>query len=168
MEIVFLRHGKAEPLSDAQPDIARELTSLGQKKMKQAARGLANCLFPEGKILIWTSPATRARQTAQLLKDEFGKRAGVRVVDAVASGTLEELKSEWSGLPEDAILFIVGHEPMLGEWVKALCGAQVSLRPASAASVVFDGPTGLLDWFMRVSVMARLGPATAAKRRQRA
>ena len=167
MEIVFLRHGKAEPPSDAKPEVARELTSLGRKKIKQAARGLAASLFPGGKILIWTSPTTRTQQTAQLLKDEFGKRAAVKVVDAVASGTLDELRSEWSVLPADAILFIVGHEPMLGEWIKALCGAHLSLRPASAAAVTFDDHTGLLEWFMRSGVMARLGVTATAKRRQR-
>lgn len=166
MEIIFFRHGKAEPISDAQPDIARELTSIGCKKVKQAARGIAKCLFPECKILIWTSPATRAEQTAQLLKAEFGKRASVRIIDALYSCTLDEVRSEWSGLPSDTVLFIVGHEPMLGDWIHALCGATVQLRPASAASVNFDGQTCLLDWFMRAGVMARLNTPRVAKRRQ--
>ena len=37
MELVFMRHGKAEPRSDAKADFDRELTSVGQKKIKQAA-----------------------------------------------------------------------------------------------------------------------------------
>ena len=32
MELVFIRHGKAEPRSDAKPDFERELTSIGRKK----------------------------------------------------------------------------------------------------------------------------------------
>lgn len=168
MEVIFFRHGKAEPASDAQSDIARELTSLGRKKLKQAARGLASCLFPEDKILIWTSPAVRSRQTADILKEAFGKRAGIRVVDAVAADTLAELKSEWSALPDETILFIVGHEPMLSDWVKSLSGAYLPFRPASAACLCFDGHVGQLEWFMRVGVMSRLGLAPVSKRRQRA
>ena len=167
MNIVFLRHGKAEPPSDAQPDVTRELTSIGRKKMKQAARGLANVLFPDVDILIWTSPATRARQTAQLLKDEFGKRAVVRVVDILAVGTLVELRSELSSLPAESTLFLVGHEPMISGWVKSMCGADIVFRPASAAAITLDGDTGLLNWFMRVGILAHLGAITMPKRRQR-
>ena len=170
MEIILFRHGKAETYSDAKPDFDRELTSLGQKKMKQAARGLAGCLFPEGNIIIWTSPLVRAKQTAQILKTAFGKRATLLVVDAAATGTLEEIASEWAGLPEESTLIVVGHEPMISDWTKALCGAHISFRPASAASIAFDGEnrrSGQLFWFMRVGVMARLGLSASTKRRQR-
>lgn len=170
MELILFRHGKAETYSDAKPDFDRELTSIGQKKMKQAARGIAGCLFPEGNITIWTSPLVRAKQTAQILKSTFGKRANLLVVDAVASGTLEEIAAEWDGLPEEAVLIIVGHEPMISEWTKALSGAHIAFRPASAASITFDignRRSGQLSWFMRVGVMARLGMSATTKRRQR-
>ena len=171
MEIIFFRHGKAEPYSDAKQDFERELTSIGLKKMKQAARGLACCMFPECTVQIWTSPLVRARQTAQILKSAFGKRANLHVVDAIASGSLEELTAEWAGLPEDAILIVVGHEPMMSEWTQSMTGSELSFRPASAASVVLscdNRRTGLLSWFMRVGVMARLASSFEAKRRKRA
>ena len=169
MEVVLFRHGKAEPYSDAKRDSERELTSVGQKKMKQAARGIVKCLFPGCDIQIWTSPLARAQQTAQIIKSEFGKRAALRIVDAVESGSLEELSSEWAALPEDTVLIIVGHEPMMSEWTKALSGASLAFRPGSAASIILDGEnrrTGLLSWFMRVGVMARLCSPSVTKRRK--
>jgi len=166
MEIVFFRHGKAEPYSDAKPDYERELTSIGQKKMKQAARALAGSLFRDCNILIWTSPLVRARQTAQILKTAFGKRATLHVADAIASGSLEELAAEWDALPEDTVLTVVGHEPMISEWTKAMSGASLNFRPASAASIILAGDNrrvGTLSWFMRVGVMTRLVSPPAAK-----
>ena len=171
MEIVFLRHGKAELFSENKPDFERELTEEGRKKMKQAAEGLACCLFPEHKVQIWTSPFVRTCQTAQLLKAAFGKRAKLRTVEAVASGSLRDLSPEWADLPEETVLIIVGHEPMISEWTKSLSGASAVFRPGSAASVVFSGENrqdGLLSWFMRVGVLGRLDPSAVAKRRKRA
>ena len=59
MDLILMRHGKAELRSDAKPDFERELTSIGRKKIKQAARGLACSLYKGRDVQIWTSPAVR-------------------------------------------------------------------------------------------------------------
>ena len=74
MELVLMRHGKAEPRTDAKADFERELTSIGRKKVKQAARGLAQCLYSGRDIMIWSSPLLRAVQTAEIIRGAFGKK----------------------------------------------------------------------------------------------
>ena len=78
-----MRHGKAEPRSDAKPDFERELTSVGRKKVKQAAQGLARCLYNDRNVQIWSSPVKRALQTAELVRNEFGKKNQVQIRDVI-------------------------------------------------------------------------------------
>ena len=83
MDLILMRHGKAELRSDAKPDFERELTSIGRKKIKQAARGLACSLYKGRDVQIWTSPAVRTLQTAELLRLAFGKKCKLHVADAI-------------------------------------------------------------------------------------
>lgn len=170
MELVFIRHGKAEIRSDAKNDFERELTPLGKKKMKQAAQGLAKTLYTGRNILIWSSPTKRTLQTADILKSAFGKKSALQIVDAIIDGDFAGLRSAWIQIPTIDVLFIVGHEPSLSEWTQKICGAALAFRPGSAASITLDAPEqtiGSLAWFMRVGVMGRLVPPPPAPRRQR-
>ena len=85
MDLILMRHGKAELRSDAKPDFERELTSIGRKKIKQAARGLACSLYKGRDVQIWTSPAVRTLQTAELLRLAFGN-GYILVCDHFESG----------------------------------------------------------------------------------
>jgi phosphohistidine phosphatase len=170
MELVLMRHGKAETRSDAKADFDRELTSIGRKKVKQAARGLAHCLFPGRDILIWTSPSLRTVQTAEILREAFGKKAKLQIKDAIADGNLTELQLEWARTPSLDVLVVVGHEPMISDWTEKMSDSALGFRPASAASILFetsDRLTGSLAWFMRAGVMARLCPMLSPQRHQR-
>jgi len=170
VEVVLMRHGKAEPRSNAKADFERELTSIGRKKTKQAARGLANCLYIGRDIQIWTSPAMRAVQTAEILREGFGKKVKVAVIDALADGRLEDLQSEWSKIPALDVLIVVGHEPMISEWTAKMSNAALVFGPASAASILLENAelnVGSLAWFMRAGVMAQLCPPSVSQRRQR-
>lgn len=171
MELVLMRHGKAETRSDAKSDFERELTSVGRKKVKQAARGLARCLFPGRDVLIWTSPSIRTLQTAEILRTAFGRKTKIHVMDAIADGKLAELQTEWAKNPSIDVLIIVGHEPMISEWTKNISDADIVFRPASVASIFLENheqPVGSLDWFMRAGVLAGLCPSVCPHRRQRA
>ncbi|NMC33134.1 MAG: hypothetical protein GYA36_11875 [Veillonellaceae bacterium] len=171
MELIFMRHGKAEPRSDAKPDFERELTSVGRKKVKQAAHGMAHCLYDGRNVQIWSSPVKRALQTAELVRMEFGKKIKVQVMDAIANGVLADLQQEWAPIADLDVLVVVGHEPLLSEWTEKLSGAAISFRPASAASILLETPeqsAGSLAWFMRAGILARLCPPVAPQRRYRA
>ncbi len=170
MELILMRHGKAEPRSDAKPDLERELTSIGRKKIKQAARGLAGSLYKGRDVQIWTSPAVRTMQTAELLRQAFGKKCKLHVADAILEGKLAELQTEWIKSPSPDVVIVVGHEPSMSEWTEKLSGAALLFRPGSAASIQLAEPEhtiGSLGWFMRVGVMATLVPLAASQRSQR-
>lgn len=66
MRLWLLRHGQA--VERAASDAERELTEAGRLEVRQAARRLAG--RPLAAIL--ASPYVRARQTAELVRDELG------------------------------------------------------------------------------------------------
>lgn len=170
MDLILMRHGKAEPRSDAKADFERELTSIGRKKMKQAAHGLANSLYKGRDVQIWTSPTVRTLETGEILRAAFGKKTRLHVVSAIAEGNWSDLREEWLKTPGLDTLIIVGHEPSMSEWTQKTSGAALAFRPGSAASIVLADPEqtiGSLAWFMRVGVMSQLGPLTHSQRTQR-
>jgi len=110
MKLFLMRHGHAAADAD---DARRQLSSRGT----EATRRIAGFLKTSGALAavqeIWYSQLVRARQTAELMREELGSAArlvetpGLRPGDdAVAvADRLERL---------DHGLLIVGHEPQLG------------------------------------------------------
>lgn len=105
MELILWRHAEAE---DGTPDMARELTSKGQKQAKHMAAWLKPRL-PEGtRILV--SPAQRTQQTAAALGVDFS------TLQALAPDASAEAVLAAAGWPHHAhSALIVGHQPTLGE-----------------------------------------------------
>lgn len=104
MDLILWRHADAE---DSVPDMARKLTSKGEKQAEQMAAWLQQHLPKETKIFV--SPAKRAQQTAQALSADF------ETVPALAPGAQAAsilAVAEW---PEaKGAVLIVGHQPGLG------------------------------------------------------
>ena len=99
MELILMRHGKAELRSDAKPDFEREDRPITVRAAAWAARGLACSLYKGRDVQIWTSPAVRTLQTAELLRLAFGKKCKLHVADAILEGKLADLQAEWKKTP---------------------------------------------------------------------
>lgn len=104
MELVLWRHADAEV---GVMDMKRELTDKGRKQAAKMARWLRPRL--EGQWLVLSSPAVRARQTAEALDLEVDVRSALGT-----SATEEALLNEagWPAGEQNVIL--VGHQPTLG------------------------------------------------------
>jgi phosphohistidine phosphatase len=166
IRILLVRHGlagKADPKAHPDDD-TRPLTAKGRKAFKKAARGLrAQSVAP---ALILTSPALRARQTAELLADGLGlKEKAIRampelhhsVPPAKALARLARMR-----LPR--ALALVGHEPWLGEFLSLLIAggadtARAELDKGGAGLVHADSPAkrgGVLVWLLTQEQLASL------------
>ncbi len=159
MELVLLRHAKAEEESASLPDERRELVPKGRKRAQAIAGGLARLLSGTGSIEIWTSPALRSRQTAEIIADELGGLT-VKEHGAIYAGSLESLIAAWTGRAEDATIVVVGHEPYLGIWARQLADVTVPFKKCAAAAFTLTPPdysTGTLRWFAAPKVLAALG-----------
>lgn len=119
MELILLRHGKAEDFSPG-GDSARELVDKGRRQARKAAGLLKRAkLLPD---IVLTSPMVRARQTA----DEFTTTAGMPgpVIQGWLACGMDAATAlnELAGFGEFKRVMIVGHEPDFSELIHAILG----------------------------------------------
>jgi len=116
MRIYLVRHAIAEPREapGITSDAARELTPEGKSKMQRAVKGLVNLKLPLDRI--WTSPARRARQTADILAQAFPAAGSAHTHRSLAvEGNLDQVIRLLSDHSTYEHVALVGHEPNLGE-----------------------------------------------------
>lgn len=115
MDLILWRHAEAQELGDGQDDLARDLTSRGEKQATRMANWLDRQL-PEGaRILV--SPSRRTEQTAQALQRKFKIRP-----ELAPDATVEQLLQlvQWPLAKHPVV--VVGHQPTLGQTVAQLLG----------------------------------------------
>lgn len=139
--VLLVRHGKAED-SHSLGDAARALTAEGRDEFRGHARQLARYLTLQG---IYTSPAVRAVQTAELLAEACGvsqiEVRGELEMDAASARSIEALcRAAGPGYA------LVGHNPSMAEALGHLVGHPGSapqFRKGGAAALT-PGPS--LPW----------------------
>ncbi len=156
MDIYIVRHGKAgKSTSDLLEDNARRLTKKGRAEVKMVARWLKKKGVSWDKIA--TSPLPRAWETADIIASEQDPRPPVETWECLSiGGNRQELRRnliEWRDLPS---VLIVGHEPMLSDFVGNLTavssnasivlgkGSIAKVRDVSCEGVL----SGTLEWLV--------------------
>jgi phosphohistidine phosphatase len=162
--LYVMRHGIAEDAQPGQGDEARALTEEGLRKTRAAAAGLRQLgVAPQ---LILTSPLRRAVQTAEIVADvlDSGKP---EIFPQLAPGY--GASETFRHLPSKGRLhqvFLVGHQPDLGELAAYLLTGDPHLAPlpfkkAAVAAIAVDAlpPThgGLLEWFLTGRQLRAIG-----------
>ena len=166
MKLLIVRHADAgdrdEFAKSGQPDHLRPLSEKGRKQMKDACDGLRK-LVPSADLIV-TSPYVRAVQTAEIVRDVYGKTPHDE------TGTLEpeespaEFESWLKSQPDHEVVVAVGHEPNLGilaTWfMTGIEGSRVNLKKGGACLLDFDGDAkkgaGTLRWLMGPKELAAL------------
>ena len=163
-QVLIVRHAIAQEREAAAasgvPDAQRALTGKGRQRMRAAARGLA-LLVPELELII-SSPLRRARQTAEILAENYGG-LDVKESEALSPGApAASLYRRLTGAPRRVAL--VGHEPDLGEWVsRALARGRSSFihfKKGGACLLAFPAEPAAaqaeLIWFCPPAVLRQL------------
>ena len=167
MNLYIMRHGIAAAVTDSgTQDDERPLTHKGIKRMRRAARGIAQLKIPIDGIL--TSPVLRARQTAEIVANRLGLEAQLEAISGLApESTVEQLLFSLTRFREREHLLLVGHEPLLSQTVGSLlvggAGApiEIALRKGSLCRVEINnlppsGP-GILHWHLTPKQLRLLG-----------
>lgn len=161
MELLLIRHGKAEEHGHPFGDGARALTEKGHLQARKVGQFLRRQdLVPD---LVLCSPLVRARETAELVCEEAGVDAPV-VQEWLACGmdgeeALRELGA-YAGTMETVA--IVGHEPDFSSLLGHILGARqgyVQVKKASVILVRVQAPRagGLLQFSIWPSMLPDLG-----------
>ena len=161
MRLLIVRHAAAvEAGTPAFSEETRPLTPDGEKKFKIAAQGLAR--IAEAPRALLTSPLVRARQTAQIASQAWG-RPKPKTLDALATGSLEDVLDAVREYPDDATVAVFGHEPQVSALLARVLGTHASERlgfkKGGAALVELEeGPehAGRLVWFLPPGVLREL------------
>ena len=132
--LLILRHAKAKRGPEYSSDANRPLSKQGKEdaiRVGQVYREMG--LLPD---TVLSSPAKRARQTAERFCQAAGYAGEIHFRDKLYSGGLSEHVAALRELPDTAqIALLVGHNPALEELLTYLTLQSASLPTAALAQV---------------------------------
>ena len=119
MDLILWRHAEAQEWTPGCDDMARRLTSRGEKQAARMAGWLDRQLPDNTRILV--SPARRTEQTASALGRKFKVRA-----ELAPGGTVAQLLEVAQWPDAKGCVLVVGHQPILGQTIAQLIGLSVT------------------------------------------
>ena len=165
MSIYLFRHAEAHPYGTEGigSDEERYLTEYGKEMTRWVCRGLIRLGVQCDEI--WHSPLVRAVETAEIVSAEMKCGKLVCEQGLADEEEMEDLFESLGKLDREKDVFLVGHQPYLGEWLGLLLsgeeGCDVSVSKSGVARLdPIEGcipPRAELKWLMRGKHLALLG-----------
>ena len=137
--LVLVRHGKAENARDDSSDLYRELTPDGRHALEIAFPRTFSLLEDYDDVNVWSSPAVRAMQTAQVIANVLGVD-GIEVDQTLYDQNVDAILAQISTTPEETVV-IVGHVPSLDVLATHLLGREVRLSKGAALALELSQPS---------------------------
>jgi phosphohistidine phosphatase len=135
--VLILRHAKSSWSDSGLADIDRPLNKRG----KRDAPRIGTLLREEDSVpdLILSSPALRARKTAEAVGESSGYEGEIEINDDFYPGDPQAYIETLQSLPDDIqSVMVVGHNPGLEELLDTLTGESAALPTAALAKVQFS------------------------------
>ncbi len=135
--LLILRHAKSSWKNEKLKDFDRPLKHRGEESAKVIGKVLMMAeLVPQ---VILSSPAQRAKQTAELVAEESKFKGELKFVESYYMGEPEDYIAALKELPDEIErVMIVGHNPGLEALLQLLDGKVDSLPTGSLAYLVLD------------------------------
>ncbi len=135
--LVLLRHGKSD-WSGGEADMSRPLATRGRRQAPDTGRWLAgHCAAIDLAVV---SPATRARETWDLVAAELDPAPSTRVDDRVYAASARDLLDVVAELGDvTRTVVLVGHNPGLEDLAGMLTGKPVRLLTSAVAVLGVPG-----------------------------
>ena len=135
MELIFIRHAKAEERREGLVDIDRHLTDKGKEKYAKLLPELEEKLGPL-KERNFVSGQVRLTEHKKLpLAADKLKLEEPRIHEFIYTGEIEKFLEALKTVQDDATLLVFGHEPTLSEWVYEFTGESRRMRKGSMVSM---------------------------------
>lgn len=132
--LLLMRHAKASPSTTGVADFDRSLIDEG----RDAAARIGKFLKREELTvdLALTSPAARARETIETVLEAAGISVTVRADDRLYEGGAVHILEVLSEVDDSLkTILVVGHNPVLEEFVQLSTGENVHLSPGTCAHI---------------------------------
>ena len=137
LELLLVRHGKAEDRSAEIDDTERQLTDTGKEEFTDFISSVKKHLETDLDIQVWTSPLERAKQTAAILTEQMGWPEATEK-EFLASGNLRTFLNEVKNVAADTRVVCVGHKPIQGDWVGVLTSRPYAFKKGGVALIRLD------------------------------
>ena len=168
MNLYLMRHAIAVASDEEvlESDSERPLSAKGIKRLRRATRGLRRLEIPFDSLL--TSPATRARQTADILAEHLDLERKLEEISGLApENSVDNLMFGLTRFRSCEHLLLVGHEPLLSHTAVFLLGAKknesfgIELKKGGICRIEIDGlppdQPGTLHWLLAPKHLRLLG-----------
>lgn len=164
IQLILIRHGIAENIAEDGTDFNRKLTNEGREKLKRRLPNLKSKVQYLENSQIWTSPLLRAKETAEILSESLSIEE-IRYYDFVAEGSYDEFLTMVNLAEENTTIFVVGHQPYLGDWSYELTKKSIPFKKGAGASFTIENVSqdGIknkeidFDWYLEPKEMERIG-----------
>lgn len=135
MELIFVRHAKAEERRDNLDDRQRHLTEKGKAKFTQLMPQLLEKLSPSKDLpyIIWSSPANRAIETAEIVAQSLEHLIDDQY-EFIYTGDFEAFTTALQEVDDKVTLILVGHEPTWSTWSAKLANRSIDYKKGGIAS----------------------------------
>lgn len=135
--LLLMRHAKSDWGDVSLRDFDRPLAERGERDAPRMARELsARGPLPD---LIISSPAVRARQTAEAVIRASGLNVPLEFESSIYEASTSELMKVARSIPDaPACAMLVGHNPGFEGMVARLTGAEERMPTAAIACIEFD------------------------------
>lgn len=147
--LILVRHAKTEARSPEIEDHQRQLTTAGIRSAKAALPRALSLVENPKEWRIWSSPALRAWQTAEIAADAMGLKE-IEKNPNLYSDEVLALKKALDD--EKGNLVLVGHNPYLEEFADELAPHHLQLNKSAVACYIFpegDLHSAELAWFVQ-------------------
>ncbi len=169
--ILILRHAKSDWSNPALADFDRPLAKRGLKDAPRMGKALAR--FGQTPDIIISSPARRAKQTAELAAQACNFQGTIRWNNSFYPGSSSALLAALRALPDRVNCpMLVGHNPVFADTAALLCnphstGKPEDIRLPTAGLICFavnianwsalESGDGVLRWFLIPKLVKALG-----------
>lgn len=152
--IILYRHALAEDKADATEDELRSLSIRGKRLLRKSADGFKTMLGKKKKVIIYSSPKLRARETAEMLSDELELDKPQYLDFLAIGGNIRNVRNILNEIEPGTVAVLVGQQPFLSIWSQELSGVFIPFKKGSAACFKFpDVEIGEskaeLRWYMQ-------------------
>lgn len=120
-EIIFIRHGDANINENKINDTYSGLTEKGNDQINKIAQKIKDNLNINRDLTIFSSPALRSIQTAQIIAERLGE-SEIKKREWILNGDIESLIDEIKNAGDEFCIIIIGHEPYLNYWSRRMSG----------------------------------------------
>ena len=154
--LYLIRHGKAEEHSFFKRDFERNLVDKGIERSNLIADKLINQLVPSQKILLISSIANRALQTAKIFCEKIGYPIdNIQLESSIYEAHYLDVLNVVNQVSDDIdVVLIFGHNPGLSFLTNYICNSYIDLKTSHVAKVNLEkgfnfsevsGRTGYLE-----------------------